>query len=240
MIHRVSVSVALLLAVGSAPAGAGGPEFQIVPVETGAEAIDRVFVFDLLIPLDEFGWNATEAHLQSVGGALLQYHVRPDANGVDQPLLGPGADNPYNTFVSLPYRQFSSARFDQATTSSGFAFLPPSLDALEYSVGYVKPGAPVSFPLPALAVVRVAFEAPDPGGLSFGDVYFAPAARGAIDDPNTALPSDAGHARLLTMRSGHTIPPFPPLVFNGAFFAVPEPASFALLALGAALGFRRR
>ncbi len=97
----------------------------------------------------------------------------------------------------------------------------------------------LTFPAPAMAVMRVAFKAPQVG-LSFGDVYFTTATRSGFDDPNTAAPSDASHTRLIAIRSSHTLFPHAAPNLNGAFFAVPEPASFALLALGAALGFRRR
>ncbi|MCA9190092.1 MAG: hypothetical protein KDA99_30915, partial [Planctomycetales bacterium] len=82
---------------------AGGPTFEVVPVETGAESADHVFVFDQLISLnDSDGWAASVVEVESAGGAILRYNIRQDANGVDAPLAGPGVGMPFNTFASTP------------------------------------------------------------------------------------------------------------------------------------------
>lgn len=231
-----SITLAAWLPVGAI---AGTPSFEVVPVETGAESVDHIFVFDQLVSLnDSDGWAASVVEVESVGGATLRYNIRQDANGVAAPLAGPGVGMPFNTFASTPRRPDADHRFD-AANGGAFALEEPVLSPSRYSAGLFTLGPPVSF-MGERAILRIAFEAPTTGGpLTFGDIYFVPAVNDGRGDPDSAQPIEPTHARLLTLRTDHSTPPWLPPSFNGAFFAFPEPASVALLVIGL-LSLRRR
>ena len=178
-----------------------------------------------------------------MNGAALSYHYQTllDGNGnpTDSSNAGPGstlATDRFATFSSTPAPQNSNGRFNSDYTANlaGRAF-PAGVvgtevrSASEFNVALFNTSTDNGAGLDRY-VHRTALDLSGVAGFDGGSVYFSQTG-----------PAGAGDILVGTLTSGHgAVSQGTNLtVFDGEFYATPEPASLALLALGA-LFIRRR
>ncbi len=232
MVRKFLVSV-VALAASSAAFG------QITASVVDLGLNDGTYNFDLTVNWavgDD--WTATGVRVDALNGAALAYNLQNilDGNGnpADTTNAGPGTGAPFHTFSSTPLPVGSGGRFnnDYAANLAGSAFPAsptPVRTATEFNVALFDTSETNGDGLDR-GVHRTALDVSGVAGFDGGSVYFSQTG-----------PASAGDILVGTLQSGHgarsqgtTL-----TTLDGEFYATPEPASLALLALGA-LFIRRR
>lgn len=210
-------------------------------ISAGVDALglnDGTWNFDLFVNwADGDDWSTSGVRVDTANGAVLEYNLQAvlDGNGnpVDSSNYGPGQAAPFHTFISTPSPQTSNGRFNNNYTANlAGGAIPasptPTRTATTFNVALFNTSED-----PGDATNRYIHRtALNVGGVAgAGDVYFSQQG-----------PLNAGDILVGTLQSLHGSRNQGAVLteFGGEFYATPEPASMALIALGGLLAIRRR